>query len=65
MDLIKLAVCAARRTSHSQQATIYLQGKDYFMASGSPLLKQNSFENPSLKFIISKTNQFPLKIMVN
>jgi hypothetical protein len=30
-----------------------------------PLLKQNTFENPSFKFIISKANQFPLNIMVN
>jgi hypothetical protein len=45
---------------------LYLHGKDYSMASGSPLLKQNTFENPSFKFIISKTNQFPLTmIMVN
>jgi hypothetical protein len=40
MDLIKLATCAARRTSHSQQATTYLHGKDYSMASGSPLLNK-------------------------
>jgi hypothetical protein len=59
------ANCAARRAPHSQQATTYLHGKDYSMASGSLLLKQNTFENPSFKFIIPKTNQFPLDIMVN